>query len=290
MPRGKSKATLDLIDRLKDIYAEIRPATVRAGGYQLFIQGLIPSMEKSQMNKLSKALVHAREEGIIPWSWIVDEHRTPERISMWDDLPEFLEAARRSYCRNLWADQRQWIEVWSEKGTVRGLLANILQEYRVTFRVMHGNASATAVHDACLESLRSSKRMTALYVGDHDCKGMHMSDEDLPTRIDKYDGRIDLIRVALTTDDCVGLPSFPAVKVRGRPYDWYVERYGKRCWEVDALPPPVLRDCVENAIRSRMNMRAWNRALKRERSEQRRLDEFIRRQAIEYGESRSSRA
>jgi len=42
-------------------------------------------------------------------------------------------------------------------------------------------------------------------------------------------------------------------------YGWYVDRYGKRAWEVDALDPNVLRDCVEDAIRSRINTAAWER-------------------------------
>ena len=39
------------------------------------------------------------------------------------------------------------IEVWSEKGTVRGTLQPVLREFGVTFRVMHGYSSATTLHE-----------------------------------------------------------------------------------------------------------------------------------------------
>jgi hypothetical protein len=49
---------------------------------------------------------------------------------------------QRSYRRDRWAQQPRRLEVWSEKGTVRGMLAPVLDKYGVTFRVMHGYSSA----------------------------------------------------------------------------------------------------------------------------------------------------
>ena len=75
-----------------------------------------------------------------------------------------------------------------------------------------------------------------------------MSEVDLPARFAKYDGdHIKLKRIALTVDtDCAGLPSFPAADKRKDPrYKWFVANYGDRCWELDAMDPNDLRDCVE---------------------------------------------
>ena len=142
MARGKSKASLELIEACHEILSSIHPASVRAVCYQLFIRKLIPDMGKSSTNRVSTQLVYAREEGIIDWSWIVDETREVERISSWDDLADFANAVRRSYRRDRWSDQSRRVEVWSEKGTVRGTLAPVLQTYGVSFRVMHGYGSA----------------------------------------------------------------------------------------------------------------------------------------------------
>jgi hypothetical protein len=83
MPRGKTQRTLSLINACYDILAEIHPATVRAVCYQLFIRKLLPSMAKTCTNRVSTQLVYAREEEIIPWAWIVDETREPERPGTW---------------------------------------------------------------------------------------------------------------------------------------------------------------------------------------------------------------
>jgi hypothetical protein len=40
----------------------------------------------------------------------------------------------------------------------------------------------------------------------------------------------------------------------------YVERYGNRCWELDALSPVILRDRVEQAMVLRIDGAVWNRA------------------------------
>jgi hypothetical protein len=45
------------------------------------------------------------------------------------------------------------VEVWSEKGTVRGVLDPVLKEYGVGFRVMHGFGSATSVYDSILAQI-----------------------------------------------------------------------------------------------------------------------------------------
>jgi transcriptional regulator with XRE-family HTH domain len=81
MPRGKTAATLTFIDACSRILEEIQPASIRAVAYQLFIRHLLDSMEKSNTNKVSKQLVYAREQGIVPWDWIVDEAREEERIT-----------------------------------------------------------------------------------------------------------------------------------------------------------------------------------------------------------------
>ena len=47
-----------------------------------------------------------------------------------------------------------------------------------------------------------------------------------------------------------GLPSFHVETKKKDPrYAWYRERYGLRCWELDALSPVILRDRIERAIR-----------------------------------------
>jgi hypothetical protein len=46
---------------------------VRAVCYRLFTMNIIDDMSKASTNKVSTQLTWAREQGVIPWSWIVDE-------------------------------------------------------------------------------------------------------------------------------------------------------------------------------------------------------------------------
>jgi hypothetical protein len=240
----------------------IQPASVRAVCYQLFTRSLIDSMAKSETNKVSTQLTWAREQGVIPWSWIVDETREAERVSAWANPAAYVETVRRSYRRDRWSDQPAWIEVWSEKGTIRGTLAPVLDEYGLTFRVMHGYTSATAAYQVAEESRRDERVLTVFYLGDWDPSGLHMSEVDLPARLERYRGDVALHRLALDDDDLRGnLPSFPVeTKVKDPRYRWYRDRFGDRCWELDALSPVVLRHRVERAVRKRLDPAAWRRA------------------------------
>lgn len=297
MPRGKSKASLDLIDAAASILREIQPATVRAVCYRLFVAGLIADMSKSSTNRVGTQLVYARENGLIDWRWIVDETRGGERVGLWSSPNEIIDAAVRGYRRDYWQEQPKRVEVWSEKGTVRGTLAPVLEEYGVTFRVMHGYGSATALYDMAAESNRSDRPMTALYCGDWDCSGLHMSEVDLPARLARYGGTAAVERIALTACDVVpgaDLPSFDAITKKGDSrYVWYVERYGNSCWELDALSPVTLRERVESAIVALIDAESWNHALMVERAETESMRLFAERwkgdisgQATKYLETR----
>lgn len=268
--RGRAKKTIELMDAATDILSEIKPANVRAVCYRLFVSGHIESMAKTQTQKVSRILVMAREEGMVPWGWIVDEIREPERITTWRDPEDIIDNAVRGYRRDYWQDQPERVEVWSEKGTIRGTLAPVLDKYGVTFRVMHGYTSATSIQSAAVESLSSEKPLTILYVGDWDPSGLHMSMVDVPGRLRRYGGIADVKRIALNHDDVShgNLPSFKAeTKKSDTRYQWFVREYGRQCWELDALPPPTLRSRVEDHIRSFIDLDAWDHAIMVERAE-----------------------
>ena len=64
------------------------------------------------------------------------------------------------------------------------------------------------------------------------------------------------------------LPSFDADTKQGDSrWAWFVEEFGDRCWELDALSPVVLRARVEDAIRARIDGPTWERSVAAEASE-----------------------
>ena len=94
--RGMAQRSLDLIEAMRVIAEAAQPITGRGVGYKLFTQGLIPSMARNEMQRVYRLLLTAREQGIIPWEWIVDETRELERVSTWDNPEQY--AAR---CRSI---------------------------------------------------------------------------------------------------------------------------------------------------------------------------------------------
>jgi hypothetical protein len=257
--RGRAQKSIDLIESMVAIAEAAQPITVRGIGYKLFTSGLIPSMGRSDMQRVYRLAKEAREEGAIPWDWIVDEAREFEKAPSWSNPAAFARAASKQYRLDFWKQQPVRCEVWSEKGTLRGVLAPVLDEYGVGFRVMHGFSSSTVVHDIADDSNR--RRLHALYVGDWDPSGLYMSEHDLPDRLIKYGGyHVHVVRIALTREQLTDLPSFPAADKHKDPrYKWFTGNFGNRCWEIDALDPNFLRTRVEEEIKSLIEPEAWER-------------------------------
>jgi len=273
MGRGLAQKTLDLRDQCYTILEEIHPATVRAVCYRLFVLKAIPDMSTNSTGKVSRVVTRAREAGVIPWSWIVDETRGIERVAQWNDPGAFARSVKRQYRRDLWTQQPQRVEIWSEKGTMRGTLAPVLDEYGVGFRVFHGFNSATSMNDIAEATTGQTAPLRVFYIGDWDPSGMKMSEVDIPERLERYGAWVKISRLSLTDQDTqrpeLVNASFPATdKRKDSRYPWFVRNFGHWCWEVDALSPVVIRDRVEAAIRSMItDTNAWDRFEATERAE-----------------------
>jgi hypothetical protein len=273
--RGMAQRSLELIEAMYSICEAAQPITGRGVGYKLFTARLIASMATSEMQRVYRLLREARERGMIPWEWIVDETRALERVTTWSNPAEYAECVARSYRRDFWDQQPHRVQVWSEKGTVRGVLAPVLNRYAIGFLPVHGFSSATAAHDIAEDD--DGRDLIVLYVGDFDPSGMFMSEQDLPARFEKYGGdHINLWRIALTREQARGLPSFPASDKRKDPrYKWFRDNYGDRCWELDAMDPNDLRDCVEQEIVELIEPEAWRRCEVVNRAEQESLKTIL---------------
>jgi hypothetical protein len=275
--RGRSQRSQTIAAAMYAAAEAAQPITGRGIGYKLFVKGLIPSMSRRDMRIIYRLLLECREAGDIPWDWIVDETRQFERCATWDDPEEFAADTAQSYRRDFWNQQPNRVQVWSEKGTVRGVLQPVLDEYAVGFRVMHGFSSATVVHDVAEDD---GLPLVALYVGDFDPSGLYMSESDLPKRLAKYKGsHVILKRVALTKPQALDLPSsfsFPASdKTKDPRHKWFTQNHGQQCWELDAMDPNDLRDLVEEAIKSEIEPEAWARCEAMNKAEEESIREGV---------------
>jgi hypothetical protein len=210
-------------------------------------------------NRSSRYLLAAREQGIIPWDWIVEEGRQFERAEVFENPEEFRRIVSQAYRRDCWCMQPHRVQVWSEKSTVYGVLQSILNQYAVPFLNCKGFASATRARAIAEDN--DGRPVIALYIGDRDPSGMYMSEVDWPNRMEKYGGsHVEFRRIALLPDQVGGLPSFPASdKVKDNSYEWFVENYGELCWELDAMDPNNLRAIVENEVVKLIDPKKWKR-------------------------------
>jgi hypothetical protein len=254
--RGLNKATIRLIEAMKKIAEETKPITGRGIGYKLFAAGLIDGMNKKTMNTVYRGLKVARERGDIPWHWIIDETREPEVVPAWENPQELADGF--FYRRDLWQSQPHTVEVWSEKGTVRGVIWPVLAELGVTLQVMHGFTSATCAWNISNNG-NDDRPLIALYIGDYDPSGLNMSEVDLPARLQEYGGdHVILRRIALTAEQTRSLRSFKAdTKSKDPRYKWFKKNFGDECWELDAMDPRQLRDLVRAEIKALIDPVLW---------------------------------
>jgi hypothetical protein len=89
---------------------------------------------------------------------------------------------------------------------------------------------------------------------------------DLRRRAEKYAGRpVSVTRVALNIDQVrkYGLIPNPTKAADSRAKR-YREQFGDECWELDALPPDVLRSIVRQSIESFIDVPQWNLDIEKE--------------------------
>jgi hypothetical protein len=226
-------------------------------------------------------------------------------VATWADPAAYARAVQASYRRNKWAGQARDVIVVSEKGTVRGTLAPVLDTYEVDFFPVGGYGSTTRVYDLA-QRATAARPLVILYLGDYDPSGLHMSEVDLPRRlafhamreahavtrgearawsnalVDRYLEAAGLVfrRLALTRADTETLGprvSFPASdKQHDSRYAWFVQHYGRRCWELDAMNPNELRTRVETALEAEIEPVAWARYVRAEAAERESIETIVR--------------
>ncbi len=105
-----------------------------------------------------------------------------------------------------------------------------------------------------------------------------MSEVDLPGRVKKYGGVVDITRIALTSAHCTdALPSFSVETKRGDPrYAWFNRNYGGRCRELDAMNPNDLRQRLQSEIIQRIDIAAWVHCQAVEKAERESLNAYVR--------------
>jgi len=261
--------TRELIEAAREILAEHRPMTVRQVFYQLVSRQATENTQ-SRYNAVSKMLVTARKENIIPWKWIEDRLRRPRQVSMWGGLPDFAETVGRLYRRDVWPSQPEYFEVWVEKDALSGIFQDVLDDYGVALNVGRGYDGWDSIHNAA-ERFRDGEGAAILYFGDFDPSGEDMV-RSLRDRLAFFGCEPEIIKCALTRADIERYSLPPALTKRSDTRrKAFVQRHGDVAVELDAMPINVLRERLVNEVKARMDMQALVETQRIEEAERQRV-------------------
>lgn len=268
--------------------------TLRQIYYRLVAMSAIPN-KRFAYNSLSGCLVKARERGQVDDSRIEDRSRevlAPE--DTYDDPDAFTEVMTEGFKRigseyyaDLWANQKEYIEVWVEKDALSRVVARAAEPWRVAVCPSRGYSSYTYIKrvavDGRFSKLPADKPIVILDFRDHDPSGIQMT-EDLATRFRRYtDREVVVKRVALTIEQVKKYDLIPnPTKVGDTRTANYVTLFGDKCWELDAIEPRELQRIVDEAIKEHVNMARWKRALALEVLHREALEEKFKKARISF--------
>jgi hypothetical protein len=251
------------------------PMTLRQVYYQLVSQQIIPNC-RSAYQALSGALVAARQEGTIPWEWIEDRTRRPRAVSMWTDLPEFLEDVRNAYRRDVWQTQPQYVEAWLEKDALSGLFGDVLRPYGITLNVGRGYDGWSSIRNAALRIEQSRKPTAILYFGDFDPSGEDMA-RSLRERLAFFSCEPEIVKCALIPED-IGDYSLPPAfnKKTDSREKAFSAQYGETASvELDALPWTVLKGRIVDEVEHRMDLKVLKATVAKQKEDADALSRMI---------------
>ena len=266
------RKTLAVVAVAREILAEHNPMTLRQVFYQLVSRHVIENT-LSQYKALSRALVTARKEGMIPWDWVEDRLRRPRAVSMWGGLADFAETARRAYRLDVWQSQPVYLEVWLEKDALSGIFEDALRAYGVTLNVGRGYDGWDSIRNAAERFGEAGG--VILYFGDFDPSGEDML-RSLRERLEFFDCTPEIVKGALTFEDVATYQLPPVLTKRSDSRRAaHVQKYGDVAVELDALPGRVLAERLVARVEARMDMAALKRTREVERVERRRLGNLL---------------
>jgi len=248
--------------------------TLRQLYYQLVARGIIPNLDKSY-KKISGLLTDARYCAFVDWDAIEDRIRIPYRHSQFNDVLDLVESAKYSYRLDRWNDQDYYVEFFTEKDALSSVLQPICDEWHIYLNVNRGYSSATAYYDVSKRFLeQDQKKCIALYFGDHDPSGLDMI-RDIRERLIEFGCILEVNPIALTMNQVKKYNPPPNyAKLTDPRAKWYVSNFGRKSWEVDALPPEVMIDLVNSKIREYVDIQKMNMVKKQEKEDMKQLEEF----------------
>lgn len=277
MPKRKykdfdfKKSSLDIITQanaiLEEYDAQGYVITLRQLYYQFVARGLLANRQQNY-RRLGSIINDARLAGLVDWAHMEDRTRFVRSLSSWADPSQIVGACASQFRVDMWATQKNRIEVWIEKDALVGVIEGVCNDLRVPFFSCRGFTSQSEMWAAAQRLVhwrRSGQAVTILHLGDFDPSGVDMS-RDIEERLALFMGDApEFERLALNMPQVeqYSPPPNPAKATDSR-FAAFSEKYGDESWELDALEPTVIGGLIRSAVEARRDLKQWKTDTKEE--------------------------
>jgi hypothetical protein len=245
------------------------PTSARFLYYELVARELLSKVRQGARRPdqiLHEALTDIRENGRIPWEWIVDETRSVEDYTGYASVLEGMLAQLPHIRLDPWNERPPFI--LTESRSLAGVLRGIVSEFRSRIASSNGQVGGF-LHTNIAPLLRPGDKVG--YLGDFDLSGGQIEDNTRRVLERIIGGELDWTRIALTAEQ-VEQYELPRIVKHDRRYR---DGGAHEAVETEALSQTVLTEML----------RAWlvallpeplERVQEREARQRRRIERLLR--------------
>lgn len=197
--RGKSAATIELGRAARAVLAGSEWAmTLRQLYYALISAGALPKSEAAY-GQLKRAMRDLREDGTVPWEWLVDHTRAVFQPRTFDGVEGLLTDTAKLYRRDLMRHQPVAIQLWAESDSIGSVITQVADRYCIPTFIGRGYSARGYLWSAAKDAVaahEAGKDVYILHVGDHDPSGVDIY-RDVEETLRLYAITIDWTRTVL---------------------------------------------------------------------------------------------
>lgn len=280
MANGETQ--LETIAISNDIITEFRDEgftlILRQLYYQILGKGLFTESSMRTYKNLGTLITKARNNGLLSWYGIEDRGRGIKGLYIHEENDhEVVSGLETLLSFDFWQRQDTYVEVWVEKESLSQVIRKACDPLKTPFMATRGYLSSSEAWRAgqrFKQQRENGKECVMIHLGDHDPEGLDMT-RDNEKRLIKYsDGcPITVDRIALNMDQIEKYNPPPNyAKASSSRFDWYVDKFGDECWELDALKPQVIVDLITEAINPYIDRDLWDETEEEETAKREHLE------------------
>jgi hypothetical protein len=261
---------------LKRVIDAFPVISTRFGYYRAESAGLVPKTDAGY-NKVQRALVDMRREGLIPYSKVRDTTRVRRRVWSVETFEQAAESVLEQYRYDYWIDQPIHIEVWTEKDSLSPLVEPICQEFGMHYAPMRGFDSESFCSETAEELKKVQKPIRIYYLGDYDPSGWWAAktiEEDLYT----FGVDAEVYHLAVLPEQIQQWRLSPRrASTSDSRYRAFVRELGSDlAVEVEAIRPDIIDTLVREAIVDNISEMAWHKAMISEKAQRETTESVMR--------------